>query len=352
MLKWVTFSERKVRFGSIALAAIAVAGVGRMYAWSSDGHQTVGAIADVLIAHHRAAQQVASILGTAQGKQLTLATVAVWADCIRGVHPEKGFIYDPGEFKERACAIFEDGPGKAAMIDYAKRNNSNCQYNGKRVECHKAFHFADIPIQHTGYSPTYLGANDHDVVHAINADIATLQGKPAPAPFDIASQKEALMLLVHFIGDLHQPLHVAAMYLDAQGNVVDPEKGVFDPKSDSHGGNSIGPKSGNLHHTWDETRYLSAAGTAPSGIVASAKAVPVPSVDLLTSPAEWASDTVLVARTKSFTQLTTGPSSDGQWPLKTGKNYTTSRTQTQTDQVAKGGARLAALLEALWPDAN
>ncbi len=159
------------------------------------------------------------------------------------------------------------------------------------------------------------------------------------------------MLLVHFMGDLHQPLHVAAMYLNAKGKRVDPEIGVFDPKSDSHGGNSIGPQSSNLHHTWDETRYLFTDETALSSMVANAKAVSVPSVNLLTSPAEWASDTVLVAKAKSFKHLTTGPSSKGRWPLKT-EDYTPSRTKTQDDQVAKGGARLAALLEALWPDAK
>jgi hypothetical protein len=84
-------------------------------------------------------------------------------------------------------------------------------------------------------------------------------------------------------------------------------------------------------------------------MVTSAQAVPVPTVDLLNSPAVWASDTVFVAQTKSFRGLTTGPLSGGFWPLETDA---TGRTQTQADQVAKGGARLAALLEALWPDAN
>jgi len=75
-------------------------------------------------------------------------------------------------------------------------------------------------------------------------------------------------------------------------------------------------------------------------------------VDLLTSPSEWASDTVRVAQTGSFTHLTTGPFSGGHWSIEFANTYAASRTQTQTDQVAKGGARLAALLEALWPDAN
>jgi hypothetical protein len=331
--------------------AMAIAVAGQIDAWSSDGHQTVGAIADALIAGHRAAQQVKSILGTAQGKQLTLSTVAVWADCVRGVQPGKGFIYDPGPFKERACAIFEDGSGESAMIAYAKRNNSNCQYSGKNEECHKAFHFADIAIQHSDYSPQYLGASDHDVVHAIAACLDVLEGRPAPAPFNIASPKEALMLLTHFVGDLHQPLHVAAEYLDSKGNVIDPEKGTFNAASDTHGGNSIGPESNNLHHQWDETKFLSTNGAAaPSGMVKSARSLKVPTIDLLKSPSTWASDTVLVAQTKAFQGATTGPFSAGSWSLKTTSTYALDSKHTQTDQVTKGGARLAALLEAIWPD--
>ena len=351
MSKYLNFSEQKMRWSAFALAALAAFGVGRVYGWSSNGHQTVGAIADALIAGHRAAKQVASILGTAQGKQLTLSDVAVWADCVRNVHPESGFTYDPGKFKEPACAIFEDDAGKAAMIDYAKRNNSNCEYDGKNMDCHKAFHFADIPMQHSAYKATFLGANDHDVVHAINATLAVLQEQPAPAPFDIASKKEALMLLVHFVGDLHQPLHVAAMYLDQNGKIVDPESGVFDPKSDTHGGNSIGPASDNLHHRWDETKYVLTAGAAPSNLMKSAKAVPVQNVDITDAPTVWASDTVVIARTKAFPGVKTGPFSDSShsWPLTADPK---GRSKTQATQVAKGGARLAALLEALWPDEN
>jgi hypothetical protein len=335
--------------GFLALAAIALAGVTHIYGWSSDGHQTVGAIADSLIAGHRAAQQVATILGKAQNKQLTLSTVAVWADCARNVQPDKGFIYDPGQFKELACAIFEDDPGKAAMIDYAKRNNSNCKYDGKNQDCHKAFHFANIPIELPGYTPTEFGATNYDVVHAVDAAIAVLQGKPAPAPFNFASQKEALILLVHFTGDLHQPLHVAAMYLDSTGKIIDPTKGTFDPKTDTHGGNSVGSESTNLHHTWDETKYLT-SGAAPAAMVSGAKALKVGTVDLLKSPAAWATDTVMVAENKSFKGLSTSALSGGFWPMKVDAAYTATRTQTQSDQVTKGGARLAAILTALWPD--
>src|SRR5262249_7358378 len=159
------------------------------------------------------------------------------------------------------------------------------------------FHFADIPIQKKSYEDTFPGANDHDVVHAIDACIAVLQGKPAPQPFDIASKKEALMLLVHFVGDLHQPLHVGAEYLSAKGAAIEPAANHVDPKTDTHGGNSIAPGSNNLHHRWDQTRFL-VKGDAPSTLKDAAKKTAVGPVDPKLAAAKWASDTVSVADTK------------------------------------------------------
>src|SRR6202035_4149196 len=57
----------------------------------------------------------------------------------------------------------------------------------------------------------------------IGAAIAVLRDKPAPPPFSILDKKEALLMLTHFVGDLHQPLHVASAYLDADGRFVDPD---------------------------------------------------------------------------------------------------------------------------------
>ena len=34
----------------------------------------------------------------------------------------------------------------------------------------------------------------------------------------------ALILLAHYLADIHQPLHVGAAYFDAQGRPADPEK--------------------------------------------------------------------------------------------------------------------------------
>ena len=142
------------------MAAICATVSAPSHAWSENGHQTVGAIADLLIQGSNAGTQVTAILGTTGGQQLTLQSVSVWADCVRGIQPDRGFIYDPGHYHVQACATFEDDAGKQAMADYARRINSNCPYSGKNVSCNKSFHFADIDIEHDSYATGYVGAHD------------------------------------------------------------------------------------------------------------------------------------------------------------------------------------------------
>jgi len=72
------------------------------------------------------------------------------------------------------------------------------------------------------FDRNFQGTNDHDIVAAINAATAVLLERPSPPPFKIADKREALFLLAHLVGDLHQPLHVGAVYLDKDGNLVDP----------------------------------------------------------------------------------------------------------------------------------
>ena len=94
-----------------------------------------------------------------------------------------------------------------------------------------------------------VGTSDHDIVAAINASIAVLQGGTAPAPFNIKNKREALRLLAHYVGDIHQPLHVVSIYLANDGQVVDPDSGTFDPNSKTRGGLLVG--SAALHSEWD-----------------------------------------------------------------------------------------------------
>jgi len=324
------------------------------FAWSENGHQTVGAIADILIQGTNAETQVKSILGTAGGQQLTLQTVAVWADCVRGVHPDQGFTYDPGKFKVQACQIFEDDAGKQAMIDYARRNNTNCPYSGKNLECHKSFHFADVDIEHNYYSTKYVGTHDYDIVHAIDAAILVLQGQPSHAPFNFASKKEALMLITHFVGDLHQPLHVGAVYLDQDGSVIDPDSGAYDAATDTIGGNAISGTGGNLHSQWDHTKFALTDPDTMNDLATQARRVGTTDGSYMHWAEIWAGDTVVVAQ-EAFQNISFSPKGDGKtWPATYDdrRSYVHEMQAIQKQQVIKSGARLAKLLMTIWPDQN
>jgi len=96
-----------------------------------------------------------------------------------------------------------------------------------------------VNVQHFDYCAC-AGTFPHDIVRAINAAVAVLQDKPAPAPFSIKDKKEAIFFLAHFLGDVHQPLHVGAVYLNPKGRLLNPDgKGGLNKASETHGGNSI-----------------------------------------------------------------------------------------------------------------
>jgi hypothetical protein len=197
------------------------------FAWNADGHQVVGAIADAML-HANAKQQVASALG------VDLRTAGPWLDCIKSVHryADGTFHYEVEAAFEEPCKPFANA--HPVMQQYVKRNFFQCSYLTKRKDddgnayqeemgCHNTYHFDDIAIQRDHFDRNFQGTNDHDIVAAINAAIAILQGRPSPPPFMIADKREALFMLAHLAGDLHQPLHVGAVYLDKNGNQVDPD---------------------------------------------------------------------------------------------------------------------------------
>lgn len=94
---------------------------------------------------------------------------------------------------------------------------------------------------------------------AIQQQLAILKDKTAASP----KRAEALRFLIHFVGDLHQPLH-ATTNGDRGGNCV-PLK-YFNRNPHPHGG-SYDP---NLHHIWDtEILETNANGADPAEIAAS-----------------------------------------------------------------------------------
>lgn len=317
-------------------------------AWGAAGHMAVGAIADRLLAGTPAALQARAILGS------SLRTASVWADCAKGVDPATFRYGMRGQFPE--CAVYENPASEKAMEAFVRRNHDNCASPPGAESCHKQYHYADVAIQREAYRKGLVGTSDHDIAAAINAALAVLQDRVPPAPFRIAGKREALRLLAHYVGDIHQPLHVAAVYVDAQGQVVDPDAGSFDPGTETRGGNDLllqvaGARPRKLHAEWDDVKGAVDFDQPPPAVLKQARAVALTAGDMSGWAAAWATESLKVGGL-AYGGLGYGPDNGLHQHLVTlPPGYAGQvKVPRQREQVVRAGARLAQLLRALWPD--
>lgn len=317
-------------------------------AWGPHGHQAVGAIADQLIAGTPAGKKARKILGS------TLQTASAWADCARAVELRKGkWLYtQTGVYAD--CRVFENPASQHALIDFVQRNASRCGGFATSLQCrHKAYHFVDLPLQHPKYDPALPGTAPNDLVHAINACIVVLQGGPSPAPFDIRGPREALRLLAHYVGDLHQPLHVGAIYLDEAGHPLDPATPKEAHDHGNAGGNQVQLEGKKLHALWDDVPDKIFKPLLAGPGAKQARAVAATPGDTLQWSAEWAGESTAQAA-QVYAPLTLGARTvtlaGTEWPATAAEPaYRQARAAMQQEQLVKGGARLAQILKALWP---
>lgn len=328
---------------SWSLLTIAMVVIHPAFAWGPGGHRTVATLAEKLIAGSNAATQVQALLGN-----LSLADVAVWADCAKGVNPSTFQYEHPGKYPE--CRIFETSEGEAAMEDFVRRNSTNCPLKPGEEVCHKQYHYTDVAIQHQTYLLGFAGTRDDDIVAAVIATTHVLKGDPAPAPFNIKDKAEALRLLAHYAGDIHQPLHVGAVYLDAQGNEVNLDTGTFDPNTATRGGNSIlvGSMKQNLHATWDAIPSVLTASHVTAAWMRSARAIAPTAGSDFAWPKRWASESVAQA-SLAMSGLRFGPRTGAHWTVVLPAGYSTRMRAIKKVQLTRGGARLALLLRDIWP---
>lgn len=318
------------------------------HAWRSDGHQSAATITAALIKGTPTEARVKALLG-----DLTLADAAVWADCAKGIEPRSGYRYpSPGRYA--SCAPMETPEGIAEMADYVRRNFRQCRPHPGEEDCHQQYHYTDVALQRSRYIDGFAGTSGHDIVGAMQAAIRVLQGQPATAPMDFKSPREALLVLVHLVGDLHEPLHVGTAYLDAQGRLVDPDKSGLDPASVTTGGNSLhvagtprtGPGSLNLHTVWDLVPETLKPVHVDAAWLAQARQVPPDRGSPLDWPARWASDSLEQANSV-FAGLTFSPKQGKTWDVALPPDYEARADAIKRRQLTVAGARLAELLKAV-----
>lgn len=326
-------------------------------AWGSQGHRQVGAIADQLIAGSNAAKWVSAILGG-----LRLQSASVWADCAKAVRiaSDQTFVYQANPQRSE-CAVFAGTEEARRFERFVARNWKQCGSAHGSEYCANQYHYADVSSLHDRYATAYVGTSDHDVVHAVTAAIAVLRGQKPDIPFDIADKREALMLLAHYVGDIHQPLHVVALYLDADGQVVNPEIGGYKLGHDTAGGNNLYDGKQSLHAEWDAVPLdLQASGEPSMLLLRLARQTPITAGDPLDWPSAWATDSIRAGR-MAFAglrfKMRPGAGSDlenspEKWDvIGIDAAYIQRADQLKMRQLAKAGARLAQILKAIWPNA-
>ncbi len=330
----------------IAFVLAAGLGSGPAGAWGPDGHATSGAIADRLLAGTPSAAKVKALLAG-----LTLHDAANWADCLRGFGPGPAYDY-PDKGKHPACRPFETDAGIAEMRDFVRRNDGNCQRRPHEGPCHEAYHYTDVDPALGRYDPHFTGTRDVDIVAASAAAIRVLQGQAAPAPFSIRNRREALLMLAHYAGDLHQPLHAGAVYLDAAGHLLHPRSGPAPAGSSTVGGNDIipvdavtGHEMGKLHAMWDDVPAALLAGHLDDAWLAAARAVPATAGDPTAWPAAWAGETIVAAR-QAFDGVRFKPREGSLWHATLPAGYRDRMTALKKTQLTRAGAHLAQLLQA------
>ncbi len=212
-----------------------------MQAYGPLGHQVVGAIADEKLAGTPTGKKVAEMLDG-----LTLQKAALIADEIKGW--DKKGADDPGIFH------YSSRPRIDAQLRAFWHANPPTKDMRSSVPSHHWFHYTDVPILNPEkYADGKIGRSEWDIVHMMRYCIAVLRGQEPEDNARKITKPIAVILLAHYVGDIHQPLHVGAEYFDGTGKPADPDKGGTGFAD--QGGNTItlpavsGRKK--LHGYWD-----------------------------------------------------------------------------------------------------
>jgi hypothetical protein len=221
-----------------------------LQAYGPDGHEIVGAIADERLANTSTAAKIRILLDGIQLQKASLIPDEIKSWDKKGADDPKAFPH-----YSRQPKIDEQ------LRDFWRANQPTHDRNSPNPS-HHWFHYADVPVVRVEkYAEGEAGRSKWDVVHMISYCVDVLRGRiPAQNERKI-TKPVALILLAHYVGDIHQPLHVGAVYFDAQGRIADPDK---DKSSlEDEGGNSFtlelsdepprgrGIRKKNLHGFWD-----------------------------------------------------------------------------------------------------
>ncbi len=270
----------------ILLAALIFSATAPAQAYWEYGHESVARIAEAnMSAKARANMQrllrAAPLLGTPKCAMRDIADVSVWADCIKGDRVRWGYTNSWHYQNVDICKPFDL---KSACAD------GNC------------------------------------VSAQIDRNVALLSNKALPAHVRL----EALAFLVHFVGDIHQPLH-AGDRADRGGNDLKTTYGVM--------------PGYNLHSVWDGLLADRALSAAPS-IVRSFSPAEKASVEQ-GNVRLWSEENWAVSRDIAYPRAMDGAPCGAKptAPVTIDEADVAASRAALRQQVERGGIRLARLLD-------
>jgi hypothetical protein len=251
------------------------------FAWGPKGHRV---IADVATHHLNAAarQQLTILLGS---DDLDLASISTWADEIRNQRPDTF-----------------------------------------------GWHFVDIPWNAAGFSetrdcngPEGHRHRDRDLQNCVVDRIAAFQQILSDRYAGKSARLEALKFLVHFIADVHQPMH-------AMGEA----RGGNDIQISQFGRTTCGSRSCNLHSLWDLGLIDHTRRPEPQYVEHLEQLIIQHHLQSEShgSPADWANESFHLARR---VWLKDGEAAD--------ENYYRQNIDSLDRQLALAGLRLAMVLD-------
>ena len=262
-----------------ALALIIVAAPSSALAWGKEGHAVVAQIARQYLTP-KALQAVDALLAADAADTLTdpdMASRAAWADVWRNSHRETA-----------------------------------------------PWHFTDIEIDGSN-TPDAACANDNCLTRRLALFAAQLASKDASA----ADRIIALKFVLHFAGDLHQPLHLSDNH-DKGGNCVYLSRG--------------GARA-NLHHYWD-TVVVEAMGKDADTVASDLYFAITPSQLKAWRKGDinsWAMESHQVAKAVVYT-LGSQPGCSSGLRYDLSADYDAAAVKAAKIQLQRAGVRLAVLL--------
>jgi S1/P1 Nuclease len=318
------------------LTFLLISGFARIsFAWGAEGHRAIAALAQELISP-RTQIKVQQLLNESGDRDL--AAASTWADQVReNSHSDRIRPKDAEAFNRQ----FPNNP---------------------------RWHFVDLPLGTNSLAEEarFIEGQD-DVVHAIERCIALLE-QDASVSGDL-SRTLALRLLVHFVGDIHQPLHCGTGFYRLSD--IKPPVLVTDPEEVSglpndRGGNDLfyGPRE-ELHALWDTGLVAEIADSFDSrSLEAFLKREYAPFLSPATSgdyhrwAETWALESVKVAnaayagiRFNSFETM--GPENQLWISITLPPGYHQKSSVLAAQQLTKAAVRLAQLLDQIrWPQVN